>query len=262
MNKGGLPGKFLLSSILIIFLLNFVSAVSYYYNRFSLTGLFDSISSENMILFFFFIIVLVMVGVVLKRVPLFVDKMGNPSRGPIAVLALSIATLATYGIYQSGFGLEGLFSNIGVSGDLLYPVLSVILIIAFVIMLWQFRIGWSLIIIGLLTLIVVFFTDAIYEEGLASLIGIILLLVGLWIKSRSNQRLMAAGQYVGSNYNWQKEKSQWSGGTYVLILGIFATILGFLWNGILIFVGLGLIIIGIWRIIVRRRNNPHNFQIR
>ena len=179
--------------ILNLFLINFVSAYYGSYSSFSLGDLLDAIEPSTMILGAVFIISFAFVNFSLLKV--FKDKYGEPNKATAGVVAFVVSLLITYGINRTGFDFEGLFFNIGISSDLLYTIMPLILLAGLIYLTYKFRYK-TLIVLGLL-LIGVSFTDLIYSKGATILIGIVLLALGFfWMKrwKPSGQRIRAAGR--------------------------------------------------------------------
>jgi len=128
-----------------------------------------------------------------------------------------------------------------------------ILILALAIFLiWKFGFSVFLIVLGALLALTAFFTDIIYEKTNAMIIGGVLFLLGLLLTRWSRGRLMAGGRWAGrkliGSYDWQKEKDQWTGRVYVLILGVLLIMLGLVLNNqkIILIAGVFFTLIGIW----------------
>ena len=238
--KGGI------AFVLGLFLINFVSAQFFDgYNNFSITGLFDNINSQDLILLTLFILFFTFLFVVLSRISLFKDAYGQPNKGILVVISFAISLLAVYGIYKSNFDLEGLFSGFGISSDIFYPLIWIVLIAAAVLIIWKLKFGGFFTIFGLLISVVTFSTNFFYEKGVAAIIGIVMFLIGLWLWKRSNRymRYMAgsAGRSIRSNYSgvglWQNKK--------ILFLGIMVAVLGFFIKiNTVIIVGIAIAILG------------------
>ena len=234
--------------ILSLFLISFVSAQFFDgYNSFSVTGFFDSINSQDIILLTFFIVIFAFLFVILSRIPLFRNPYGQPNKAIPTVISFAISLLSVYGIYKSDFDLQGSFSGFGLPTDIFYPLLLIILIVAAVFIIWKLGVGTFFLIFGSLIILVTIFTDVIYEKGVALIIGGISFFIGLWLWKRARRKMMQGMGMLRQNYNWQQEKSEFKWGA--AILGILAIVFGFLINQIIIIVmGIVLALIGLWRI--------------
>ncbi|MDP3992381.1 MAG: hypothetical protein Q8P79_02650 [Nanoarchaeota archaeon] len=257
--------------VLGLFLLSFVSAQFFSdygsYGSFSITGFFDSIGSQDIILLTSFIIIFAFLFFALSRINLFkttkmtpYGRVDEPNKAIPGVISFAISLLAVYGIYRSDFDLEGLFSGFGISTEIFYPLMWVILVAAAVFIIWAFGRrkygGFSLsgglaglfFTLGLGIILTVFFTDFFYEKGTALVIGAGLLIVSLFLWRWARKKMMQGTGMLRQNYDWQREKREfkWS----ILILGALVTVFGFLINQIIvIIIGLALVVIGLWRII-------------
>ena len=237
--------------VLILFLLSFVSAQFFDdYNSFSITGFFDSIGSQDLILLTSFIIIFAFLFFVLTRINLFRDAYGQPNKAIPGIISFAISMLSVYGIYRSGFDLEGLFSGFGLSAESLYPLIWIVLIAAAVFIIWAFGkrkegfsfkrgFGWLLSTSGLFILGITIFTDLIYEKGIALVIGVILFLIGLLLWKKARSGLKVAGKFVRRHY---PRKS----GTLVLVLGVLVIVFGWILSQyIIVIIGIIVILIGI-----------------
>ncbi|MDP3986741.1 MAG: hypothetical protein Q8P81_00775 [Nanoarchaeota archaeon] len=133
-------------------------------------------------LFFFWIL-----SVVLSRIPLFKSLPGEKGTKQSVVGALIISTIITYWIYRTGFGLEGLFYNLGFSEGVFGIVLSVVLLIAVCVVAWK----WGLKALFLLSGVALFgvsLTDLVYEKTTVSILGAGLFLIGLWLWKRKRDK--------------------------------------------------------------------------
>ncbi len=183
--------------VLSILLINFVSAFSHYgYNRFSITGFFSSINPDDMILMTLFIIIFAFINFSLGKI--FRDSYGNPNKATAGVVAFSVTSLIVYGFWRTGFDISGLFYNIGVSEDMLFFIIPIILIMAAIFIAWKVGFAALFLIFGLLMLLITIFTDLIYTKGTALIIGFALLLIGLWLWKRTR----GGSGYGGGDPGW------------------------------------------------------------
>jgi len=118
-------------------------------------------------------------GVTFGAISLILVKGFRINRALSAIIAGVISGVVAFGIYDSG---------LGISSDILLPIISFLLIGGLIIAIWKFGFSWSLIIMGLALLMTTFFTDIFYEEGLVTLIGFVLLVIGLLLAWRNRGR--------------------------------------------------------------------------
>ncbi len=116
------------------------------------------------------------------------------------VIALCISLFAVYGLNRSSFDLEGFFYKVGLSGDLLYNFILVILILFFVLSgitkkenaygtkkkVWRLYRPLSL--LGWILLAASIFTPFIYQKGAGILIGAGLTLLGAFLFWRKRKK--------------------------------------------------------------------------
>ena len=187
--------------VLPILLINFVSAFSHYgYNRFSITGFFSSINPDDMILMTSFILIFAFINFSLRKV--LKDSYGYPNKPVVGIISFSVSALATYGLWQTGFSIGGLFYNIGVSEEMLLFILPIILLIAAVIIIWKISFAALFLIFGLLLTLITTFTDLIYEKGISLIVGVILFLIGLWLWRRKRRGDSGYGDGGGRFGRW------------------------------------------------------------
>jgi len=161
-------GKLLLISILGLCLINLVSA-------YSLGDLLGDIESSTMILGAIFIVSFALLNFALSR--FFKDKYGEPNRVTAGIVAFVISLLITWGINKTGFDIEGLFYDIGISSDLLYTALPILIIGGIIVLIWKFA-KESLFILGGLSILASFF---VYEKIIFIVVGTILIVARFFI---------------------------------------------------------------------------------
>jgi len=185
----------LLAFVLGLFLISFVSASFHYgYNNFSLSNLLYNLDSSTMILGAIFIIVFAFANFSLSK--FFKNKDGEPIKGTAGIVSFVIAFLAIYGINRYGIDYEGFFYSIGFSGDLLFILLPAILLVGAIYILWTYNLAILFLISGVVFTALTIFTDLFYEKGLAFIIGVILILVGLYLPR------------LGGHLNYRKRLSE------------------------------------------------------
>ena len=200
--------------ILSLFLISFVSAFSHYgYGRFSLTDFLRNIDPSTMILGALFIIFFAIINMALGKV--FKDQYGYPNRAVAGIVAFAVSTLIIYGINRYGFDIEGLFYGIGLSANLLYIILPIILLAGAIFIVWRWHFYTLFLIFGLLLILLTFFTDVFYEKGLVLAIGVVTFLIGLFLWGRTRRGIAAVGRgigrgsrWIGRKYNWEREKRE------------------------------------------------------
>ncbi|MCK5043866.1 hypothetical protein KAR52_02605 [Candidatus Pacearchaeota archaeon] len=171
MQKRGLLGL-----MVGILLTNFVSA-------YSLSDLLGGIESSTVLLVAVFTISFAILNFALSK--FFKDKHGEPNKAIVGVIAFVISFLIAYGINKTGFDIEGLFFNIGISSELLYTIIPIIIIGGLILIIWKFG-KKSLFILGGLLILLSFF---VYEKTLIITLGIILLIIGFGLSLKKKRRI-------------------------------------------------------------------------
>jgi len=168
----------LLTLVLGLIMINFVSA-AYYGGGFSLSDLLNEIDADTMILGAVLIISFALINFSLSKV--FKDRYGEPNRPIAGIVAFVIALLITWGINRTGFDFGELFYGIGFSENFLFIFLPLLLIGGIIFLGFKFGFGITLITLGVL-FIALGSTSFLYETGMAIIIGIILLALGIFIQ--------------------------------------------------------------------------------
>ena len=183
------------------------------YGRFSITDFFSSIEPATITLGLLFFIFFALIFYVLSRV--FKDQYGQPNKGIAGTISLALSLLIIYGLYRTGFDLGNIFYNLGFSVGALYPILSVLFLIIAILLIRKLRFSGFLILFGLFIILLTIFTDIFYEKLVALTIGVVLFLIGVWLWRRGRRMMrgigrgaLRAGKWVGSKYDWEKEKKQ------------------------------------------------------
>lgn len=192
MNKGGL-----VVGLLLFFGIGFASAYYGSFSSFSLSDMLSSIDSSTMLLGSVFIICFALIYFALGR--FFKKADGTPNTTIAAVIGLVISLFIIYGINQSDMDVQNILFDIGVSESLTQTVAPFILIFGAIFLIWRLGVDYFFLIFGALFMIVGFFTDWVYERGMVAIIGIFLLLIGLWLHRR---RARAAAGGVGGPGLW------------------------------------------------------------
>ena len=76
-----------------------------------------------------------------------------------------IAAGITYWIYRTNFGIGDLFSGLGFPDELFSLLLPIVFLVLAVLAIWKFKLKGLFLLLGI-GLIVVSFTDLVYEKGI------------------------------------------------------------------------------------------------
>jgi len=172
--------KSLIVPVLFVFLLNFVKAQ--FYDGF--TDFLYNIDPNAMTLGVLFIVLFAILFFSLSRI--FKDKYGYPNKTIATIVALALSVLCVYWVNRTGFDTTDLFYSIGFSEEILYIIAPLIILAGLIFIFTRFkekRFGKTLLILGGL-LLVLSFTDLIYEKEFLTIISIIMIVVGLWLTLR------------------------------------------------------------------------------
>jgi len=172
--------KGLMIPVLFVFLINFVSAQ--FYGGF--TDFLYNIDPNAMTLGVLFIVLFAILFFSLSRI--FKDKYGYPNKTIATVVALALSVLCVYWVNRTGFDIAGIFYGIGISKEILYIIAPLVVLAGLIFLFTRFkkkRFGKTLLILGGL-LLVLSFTDLVYEKGFLIIVSIIMIIVGLVLTLR------------------------------------------------------------------------------
>ncbi|HLC87400.1 MAG TPA: hypothetical protein VJH65_03955 [Candidatus Nanoarchaeia archaeon] len=161
---------FALSIISGLFLISLVSAQYGYYGRFSISEFIASIDPSDLFIVLVFIASFALLNWALGRV---IDN-----KATSGVIAFSISFGITYGINRMGWDIERLFFSFGISEGFLYGIGVIIFIGLFLYLRKKFGAGLPLIGLGAMLFLMAIFTDWIYEKGLVTIIGVVMIIIG------------------------------------------------------------------------------------
>lgn len=168
----------LLSVLMFVFSIHFITAYSYGYGRFSLGYFFDIFGAENLFL----------IGILIGSFALlnWVLSKSIDNKATAGVVSFVIAMFITAGAYFSGFDIEGLLYGIGISEDTLMLLVWLFIIGLFIYLGKKFGFGSVLLFAGGI-LIAISFTNLVYEKGFVFILGVILGGIGLWRFSKRSK---------------------------------------------------------------------------
>lgn len=163
--------------------INFVSAIS-------IGDFLDQIGGENILLGGTFLIAFALLNMILGRFKLFKDASGQTTKIP-AIISFILSLFIIYGIRTLNFDLENLFFSIGISGDLLYQIASIIILIGLIYILYKFGkklwsyLCWILILSGI-GLIWLGLSDLLFNGEPVLIAGLVLFILGIicWWRRR------------------------------------------------------------------------------
>jgi hypothetical protein len=175
MNKRGILFLTILLSI------NLVSALS-------IGEALDQIGGENILLIGIFLISFALLNMILGRFSLFKDEVtGRPTSTP-PIIAFIISIFIIYGLYKMNFDLENILFNLGISSDLIYPILMIAIIIGAIYASYKLKDAWIwknkciILLFAGITCIWLSMTDLVYEQDTVLIIGIVLIIIWYFCK--------------------------------------------------------------------------------
>ncbi|MBR9702090.1 hypothetical protein GOV13_04155 [Candidatus Pacearchaeota archaeon] len=178
-------GKELASLILTIFSINLISAFYESYNRFSISDFLNEfanfIGPSTLILGMIFIISFFFLYKLSQKLL----GEGSSSAGIVAFVA---SFVIIYVINRIGFNFEGAFDYLGYSDGTLSMIVPIVLAILAIYLIYKIGFSRIFMLSGLTLILITFLTDWIYEQGVALVLGIFILLIGLWLWRRGSTR--------------------------------------------------------------------------
>ncbi|MFW6233729.1 MAG: hypothetical protein ACOC3Z_03645 [Nanoarchaeota archaeon] len=166
-----------------ILFMNFISAYDYSdYTRFSLNN-FSGDTLSVISLGLVFIIFFTMINyAVSKRLP----------KGVSSIISFCLSALVIFGTLKAGWDISGYLTSslfsIGLDESTFYVIATIVFILILIQLIRKIGLGKLLFFTGLILLTITLFTDLIYSKGFASIISIILIILGSWLwikKSKS-----------------------------------------------------------------------------
>ena len=194
-------GLLIFISFVLVALINIVSAE--FYGRSSISDVLYLTDPSTMVLGALFIIIFFLANLGISKA-----IRGAGAGGTIAAFAISV--LAVYGINRMRWDLDGLFFSWGFSESLLYTIIPIVLLLGLIYFIWVFKISKTFLVLGTL-LIIVSFTDLIYEKGIVLIIGIVLMIIGFYfsgdkkLKKLKKRYIDTYGKKLGKKL-WKERK--------------------------------------------------------
>ena len=159
-------------SVFLIFLLfamiNFVSAQT------SISDLLGSIDQASMIVYATFIIFFSILFFSLSK------SVFKENRATAGIISGMISLLIVYGINKSGFDISGLFYDIGISEEVLFLILPIIILAGIIFAIIKLKKN-SLLLIGGLLIVSSFF---VYEKTILIVMGVLIIVARMFIPKK------------------------------------------------------------------------------
>ncbi len=151
----------------------------------ALSYFFTRIDPSIIILGALFLIFFTFINYILSKV--FRDKYGNVNRATAGIIAFCISVLAIYGISRTGWNIGNFFYSFGISDTILWVIgIIVFIVISFFVIKWLKLCGFMMIFGA--ALVIISFTNLVYEQWIVFLIGIILFIIGAWLCIRRKKK--------------------------------------------------------------------------
>ena len=149
-------------------------------------GFLDAFGGENLLLLGSFVISFVLINFILGRLPVFKHKSKQypykveKNKAVPGIISFILSLFIVYGINKLDFDIASFFSGFGIGQGTLELIAIVAIIGALLFLFWKFK-SLVLLFLGLI-LVVVSFTDLIYEKDAFLFVGIALIVAWILIK--------------------------------------------------------------------------------
>jgi hypothetical protein len=127
----------------------------------------------------------------------FKDAHGNPNKATVAIISACISFFILYGIQRSGWDYETMFTDfffdIGISADVLYPIIGIAILAFTAYLMLKLGLGAAFLIMGAIFSIISF-TSLVYQAALLRVIGIVLIILGIFLLYRRAHKTYYVGR--------------------------------------------------------------------
>jgi hypothetical protein len=194
--------KGVIATIFSIFALSLVSA-SNGFGSFSFKDLFYSFDQQSLVLATIFFIFLALINFLLRK------GVFKEQKVIAGVISFGIALLITYFMEMKYTISQGIY-GIGIPDNMLTIIITIVLIFGATWTIKKTKAHGFLMLLGLL-LIIVSFTDLIYQKGALMALGILILLMGLIVYSKFRKKKKIEKTFIGQEKYKQKLKDRSEG---------------------------------------------------
>ncbi len=150
----------------------------------SIGDFLDAFGFENLLLMASFLVSFALINFSLNR---FVkDKYGTPNKSLSGVIAFALSILVVYAVHTTGFDLSGFFFNMGIDSEIFSSIVYLVVFGAIIYILW--KVGKKILLILGLLLILLSFTDWVYEKEIVLFTGIGLIILWAIIKFATRKK--------------------------------------------------------------------------
>jgi len=110
-----------------------------------------------------------------------------------SIIAFCVSLLTVYGLSRTNLDISGLFFNIGISEDIIYTIIPIIILAGLIFIFWKVTMRIIMVISGLILIIASRF---VYEKSIVLVIGIVFLLIGIILMAVESRRKVRKGYYL------------------------------------------------------------------
>jgi hypothetical protein len=160
-------------------------------------GILSSIDPNTMVLGLLFVIFFAIINFALYR--------SLKSKGTAGIIAFCISLLSVYGINRTGFDVSGIVYNLGVSEQILYTIVPILILAGLIFMIWKLKLSRTFILLGIALIIGSFF---VYEKTWVLITGIALLVIGLILLLVEKRKLKKKDNLTPDNKNKNSHEAE------------------------------------------------------
>jgi len=196
MQKKSVSFLVLASAFVFLTSISYVSAAFYSGYGFSFGDLLDSIDPSTMVLGTIFIISFALINLSLTK------SIFRHQPGTAGVVAFAASLFIAWGINRTGFDYSSLFYDIFffIPEDLLYTIIPFIILGLIIYGFVKLGLGETLAILGGF-LLVISFTDLVYERGIIFIIGIVFFIFGIVLMFRKKKDNVGSDSKISKTYS-------------------------------------------------------------
>lgn len=155
----------------VIFFLAICILLTSFASAYSLSDALNQLDEQTLLLGLVFIVSFTVINFA-------VGRFFSEQRSVASIIAFAASLTITYEINRIGFNLTNFFYGFGISSDLLFTIAPLVVIAGLIYLIWKFTLRGVLTVLGTL-LILISFTNLVYDKQTVFIIGIILLAIGI-----------------------------------------------------------------------------------
>jgi len=149
-------------------------------------GFLSNIDGNIIVLGLLFIIFFVLIQLALRK--------SLKNNNSASIIAFCVSLLAVYGLSRTNFDFSGIFYNIGINDEIIHTIIPIIILAGLIFIFWKVKARMIFVIVGLILIIGSRF---VYEKIIVLVVGIVILLIGLFLMYKESRRSVNRRIYLG-----------------------------------------------------------------